>query len=93
MGSSQCAQISQASDSDVDAQHVQTVNSESQNPRGDLQPSFGTAAVNGRVEGGILLSFSQPARGKPDSLADPFSAFQAVDSLGLIQSQPIDLGA
>ena len=93
MGSSHDAQITPSGDSDVDAQHHQTLNSESQNVAVDLQPSSGTPAENVGRDGGILLSFSHPATGQSASLADPSSAFQPLDSQGIIQNQPGDLRA
>ena len=63
-----------------------------QNAGAALQPSSLIPAGNGVGDGGTLLSLYQLAMGQPASLSD-HSAFQPVDSLGLIPNQPRDLGA
>ena len=73
-------------------QHHRTHVSESQNAGGDLQPSCGMPAGSGGGDGRAVSSFSQPAVGQAASLADPSSAFQPLDPLGLIANQHVDLG-
>ena len=45
---------------------------------------------SGGEDGGALVSFSHQAAGQRASLADPSSAFQPLDSLGMIANQTVD---